>query len=226
VRRSHIHHSKYESQWRQLWVSGRAIQNLVNVAVTLFSIQMHNEVDTGLDFCFNYALGLMRYAAQHQVGETLECPIRAICVNCGEHAAMPSIQSVEKSARFGTAHLTHNDPVRPMAEIGFQQVIKSDGALVRIELSLGGDDVRFSDRKLCGVFNDQNAILVGNGIGQCILQRTHTLRSNNGNALRLTRDRKEPLVTHRIVCACLGIVPSGLTVLSRSLGPSGCCSVA
>ena len=38
---------------------------------------------------------------------------------------MPGIQSVEKSARFGTAHLTNDDPVRPMAENGFQQIIES-----------------------------------------------------------------------------------------------------
>ena len=84
---------------------------------------------------------------------------------------MPGIQSVEKSARFGTAHLTDDDPVRPMAENGFQQVIKSDRALVRIELSLGGDDVRFSDGKLRRVFNDQNAIFVGDGIGEDVYER-------------------------------------------------------
>ena len=71
---------------------------------------------------------------------------------------MPGIQSVEKSACFGTAHLTNNDPVRPMAENGFKQIIEADRALVCVQLSLGGDDVRFSDGKLCRVFNDQNAV--------------------------------------------------------------------
>lgn len=75
---------------------------------------------------------------------------------------MPGIQSVEQGARFGSAHLPNDDPVRPMAENGFQQVIKSDRALVRIELSLGGDDVRFSDGKLCRVFNDQNPLSCDN----------------------------------------------------------------
>ena len=84
---------------------------------------------------------------------------------------MPGIQSVEKSARFGTAHLTNDDPVRPMAENGFQQVVEGDGALVGIELGLGGDDVRLADRKLCRVFNDQNAIFVGDGIGEDVYER-------------------------------------------------------
>ena len=84
---------------------------------------------------------------------------------------MPGIQSVEKSARFGTAHLTNDDPVRPMAENGFQQIIEADQGLVCVQLSLGGDDVRFSDRKLCRVFNDQNAILVGDGIGENVYER-------------------------------------------------------
>src|SRR6266849_8124067 len=84
---------------------------------------------------------------------------------------MPSIQSVEKSARFGTAHLPNDDPIRAVPENGFQQVIKSDCALVRIELSLGGDDVRFSDREFCCVFDDQNAIVVRNGVRQDVNER-------------------------------------------------------
>ena len=46
---------------------------------------------------------------------------------------MPGIQSVEKSPCFGAAHFTNDDPVRPMPKNSFQQVIKSDRALVRIE---------------------------------------------------------------------------------------------
>jgi hypothetical protein len=49
-------------------------------------------------------------------------------------------------------------------ENGFQQVIKTDCAFVGIKLSFGVDDMRFSDRKLCRVFNDQNAIVVGDGV--------------------------------------------------------------
>ena len=83
---------------------------------------------------------------------------------------MPGIQSVEKSPRFGAAHFTNNDPVGSVPENSFQQVIESDRALVRIELGLGGDDVRFADDKLCRVFNDQNPILVGNGIGENVYE--------------------------------------------------------
>src|SRR5208282_3177581 len=92
-------------------------------------------------------------------------------MNCREHTAMPGIQGVEESARFGTAHLTNDDPVRAMAEDGFQQIIKSDGALVRIELGLRRDDVRLADDKFSRVFNDQNSILVGNGIRQDVYER-------------------------------------------------------
>src|SRR5437016_2622019 len=64
VRRSHIHNSKYDRGRQQLRISSHvsrgALQYLVHVAATLFTIQMHNEVDPGLDFGLNWALGLMR----------------------------------------------------------------------------------------------------------------------------------------------------------------------
>src|SRR5229473_7932176 len=91
-------------------------------------------------------------------------------MDCREHAAMAGIQSIEEGARFGTAHFTNDDPVRAVPENGFQELIKSDCALVRIELSFGGDDVRFSDSEFCRVFNDQNAIFIGDRIGEDVDQ--------------------------------------------------------
>jgi hypothetical protein len=84
---------------------------------------------------------------------------------------MTGIQGVEESARFGTAHLTNDDPVRAMAEDGFQQVVEGDRALVGIELGLRGDDVRLADDKFSRVFDDQNAIFVGDGIRQDVYER-------------------------------------------------------
>ena len=52
-------------------------------------------------------------------------------------------------------------------------------------------------------------------VRQCVLQGTDALRGNNGNAFRLARDRKEPLVADRIVAADGGKVLELITDKDR-----------
>src|SRR5258708_7920517 len=131
---------------------------------------MHDGIDTGSYLPLNRMLLLVGQPTKREICEAPQSTTGAICMNCREHSTMPGIQGVEKSARFGTAHLTNDDPVRTMAEDSFQQVVEGDRALVGIELGLGGDDVRLSDNKFCRVFNDQNAIFVGDRIGEDVYQ--------------------------------------------------------
>jgi hypothetical protein len=84
---------------------------------------------------------------------------------------MSGIESVCECAGFGSAHLTNNDSVRSVPENCFQQVTKCDWPLVCIELGFDGDDMRFSDGELCRVFDDQNAVFVGDGIGKDVYER-------------------------------------------------------
>src|SRR5882762_10196020 len=44
--------------------------------------------------------------------------------------------------------------------------MERDCGLVGIQLSLGRNNMRFSDGEFCGVFNGQDAVFVWNGIGE------------------------------------------------------------
>ena len=75
-----------------------------------------------------------------------------------KRSAMACVQGIEKDTRFGSPNLADDDPVRPMAKRSLEQVGESDLALVRIELGLGGDDVRLPYIKFGHIFEDQNAV--------------------------------------------------------------------
>ena len=91
-------------------------------------------------------------------------------MDCGQRSPMSSIERVEKDARLCPANFPNNDPVGPVAKSGFEQVGKSDLALMRIELRLGGYDMRFLYKQFRRVFDDQNAVVIGDEPGQHVQQ--------------------------------------------------------
>ncbi len=87
---------------------------------------------------------------------------------------MTCVQSIQEDACLWAANLAHYNPVRSVAERRFQQVAESDLALVGVELGLGGDDVWLPYVKFGDVFEDEDAVAVGDETRDNIGQRRLT----------------------------------------------------
>ena len=80
----------------------------------------------------------------------------------GERTGMAGVEGVEQRARLDSAYLAKDDAVRSPAERGFQQVVESDRIPIRVGLAFDGHDVRLFDAQLRGIFDDDDALVVGN----------------------------------------------------------------
>ncbi len=84
---------------------------------------------------------------------------------------MAGVERVEEDARLRATNFAHDDPARPVAQRGLQQVAESDLALVGIELGLGGDDMRLLYIEFGHVFEDEDAVAVGDESGDDVGER-------------------------------------------------------
>lgn len=92
--------------------------------------------------------------------------MRAAGVNGRKRSTVSGVHRVQKRPRLGSTNLPKDDAVRTVAERGLEQVIEGDGMPVGIGLGLLLDHMRFADVQLGGVFDNQDALVLRDGVGE------------------------------------------------------------
>src|SRR5208282_3850928 len=83
-----------------------------------------------------------------------------------ERSCMASVEGIEQCARLASAHFAENDPVGSEAKRVLQQLVERHVGLVSTSLGSDRNYVRLPDLKLGGVFDDEDAFILWNRVGQ------------------------------------------------------------
>ena len=83
-----------------------------------------------------------------------------------QRSGMAGVEGIEQRSCFDSAHFAEDDPVRSPAESGLQKVVERDVGLECIGLAFGGNNVRLLDVKFRSVLDDDDALMIGNEVGQ------------------------------------------------------------
>jgi hypothetical protein len=147
----------------------RGFANLCDVTPSVLIDYLHDYIDGP----FALLLDVMKRdapsrATHSKLRQAPECISGAVGMDGRKRPAMACVQGIEEDTRFSATDLAHDDPVRPMPKSCLQQVGEADLAIVRIELSLGGDDVRLPYMEFGYIFQDQDAITVRDKTGEHI----------------------------------------------------------
>src|SRR5437660_8484595 len=110
-------------------------------------------------------------ALQDATGEALQRLGRGVGMDSRECAGMASIQSLQEVEGFATTNFPDDDPVRPVAQAGLQQIADGDcGNAVLFPACLEADKIRLVDPYFSRVLDKNDAVLVGDEPRQDVQQ--------------------------------------------------------
>src|SRR5579872_1789889 len=136
------------------------------------AFDMDQDMDGIGDGGFDRFVRKLDAALQDATGQPGECFPAGIGVNGGEAAAVSGIQSLQEVEGFLAANLAQNGAVGAMAETCLEQVTDGDGGdfwslrAARLE----ANEVGFSYVNLRRILDDQQAVFLGNEVGQDVQQ--------------------------------------------------------
>src|SRR5437660_1484366 len=112
-------------------------------------------------------------ALQDATGEALQRLGRGVGMDSRECAGMASIQGLQEVEGFATTNFPDNDPVRPVAQTGLQQITDGDcGNAVLFAAGLEADKIRLVDLYFSRIFDKNDAVLVGDERRQDVQHRS------------------------------------------------------
>ena len=85
-----------------------------------------------------------------------------------QRSCVAGIEGIEQRSRLDSADFAENDPVRTPSQSRLQKIVKRDLGLEGIGLAFDSENVRLLDAKLRRIFDDDNALIVGNCLGHDI----------------------------------------------------------
>jgi hypothetical protein len=129
-------------------------------------LDMDDEIDGFPDLSFGVGEGRLRMVPHDEIGETAEGLFRRIGVDRSQRTGVAGVEGIEQRSRLDSAHFAQDDPVRSPAESGLQKIVERDVGLERIGLAFDGQNVRLLDVKLRSIFDDDDALMLGNKVGQ------------------------------------------------------------
>jgi len=133
-------------------------------------------VDQQMDGVGNAGLdGLVREvdaALQDATGQPRKSLPGGIGMDGGKASAVAGVEGLQKIKGLLSANLSQDGALGPVPQAGLEQVADSDGRDFRSLLAAGleADQVRLANVDFGGVLNDQQAIIVGNEVGQDVKQ--------------------------------------------------------
>ena len=74
---------------------------------------------------------------------------------------MTGIQQIQECPGLRPTHIAHDDAIWAVTKDRLEQIIKGNIASVCVELRLGGDEVRLRDTQFRHVFDEQDALFLG-----------------------------------------------------------------
>src|SRR5665213_396480 len=102
------------------------IEYLVDTALSLLPVDVHDEVDAAPHVFFNGVDAQAVAPTHHQRSKSMDRLFRAIGMDGSERATMAGIHGIEQGPRFGPAHFAHKDAVGTVTENRFEQVVEGD----------------------------------------------------------------------------------------------------
>jgi hypothetical protein len=143
--------------------------DLCDVAVSSNSPDMHDEMDRKSNGFANAPVRQSNVRCQYAMGKAREGLFCGVRVNRAETAEVSGVQSLQQVERFGAAHLANEDAIRPMPKGRTKQVRDGDGRQ-RCLLAerwlctprFQSNHVRLAQVNLCGLLNQDDAIVIGN----------------------------------------------------------------
>ena len=162
-------------------------QYLLNASLTLMSADIDNQVDAAPNVLFGDIQLQVSCAADRKACKSADSFFGTAGVNGGERPTVAGIGGVQQRQALRATNFTHDDAVRVMPEDGSEHIVEGDPAVMRVGLRLGGDDVGFADVQLSGVLDEQDTLVVGDGIGQRTQERRFATSRTSRNALRALR---------------------------------------
>src|SRR5579863_5691081 len=91
---------------------------------------------------------------------------------------MLGVEGIEQRSCLGAAHFSEDDPVGTEPESVFQKGVEGDVSLERVRLRSGRHDVGFPNVKFRGILDYNDALVIGNEIGEnpqkCSLARSRS----------------------------------------------------
>ena len=104
---------------------------------------------------------------------------------------MAGVEAIEQRARLGSAHFAKGDAVWTPAQSGLQQVVERGRVLVCVGLAFSGQDFGLLDMQLGGIFDDDDAFVVGDRLSKDVQERgppgSGSATDKDGVAARTTR---------------------------------------
>jgi hypothetical protein len=142
------------------------VENLVNPAPSLFAADVDDEIESAPHVLLDGIETEAAAPAHHQGGGPMDGSFRAAGVDGRQRPAVAGIHGIEQCPRLRPAYLADDDAVGTMTKDGLEQVVEGNLVAVRIGLRLRGDDMRLADMQLRRVFDDQDAVLFRDRVGQ------------------------------------------------------------
>jgi hypothetical protein len=138
--------------------------HFLHAPFSLISADIDNQVDTPPNVRFgNIQLQVSR-AADRKACEPANSFLGAAGMNGGERPTVAGIRGVQQSQGFRATNFAHDDAVRVMPEDSSEHIVEGDPAVMSVGLGLRGDDVGFADMQLSGVLDDEDALVVRDGV--------------------------------------------------------------
>lgn len=141
-------------------------QHFAYDAAARLALDMHDEIDSFGDFGFRVGESGLRMVAHHQIGESMQGLLCRIGMDGRKRSGMAGIEGIEQCARLNSAHFAEDDAIWPPAESRLEKVVESDVGLECIRLAFDGQDVRLLNLQFRSIFDDDEAFLFWNEIGQ------------------------------------------------------------
>lgn len=142
------------------------VKDFLDSSLSLLPVNVHDEVDAASHIVFDGVDALAAAAAHYQCGNAMDGFFGAAGVNGSERPTMTGVHRVQQCLCFRSAYFANNDAIRAMTENSPQQIIKCDLAAVGVQLRLRGDHMGLTDAQFRGVFDDKDALLLRDRIGQ------------------------------------------------------------
>src|SRR5258708_1039410 len=93
-----------------------------------------------------------------KIGEAMKRLLGRICMDGSERTGVAGVKRSEERSRLDSAYFAKDDPVRSPGESGLKEIVERDASFEGIRLAFNRQHVRLVDMKLCGIFDDDDAL--------------------------------------------------------------------
>lgn len=147
-------------------------ENLLDAAASVPALDVDQEINGIGDAGFDRLVWQLNAALENATYQPGKCLTRGIGMNGGKASAVAGVEGLQQIESFLAPYLPQDGALGPVPQAGLEQVADCNGRDLRSLLAAGleADKVRLADVDFGSVLDDQQAVIVGNEIGQDVEQ--------------------------------------------------------